>query len=97
LIGGSCVLQAEGHHHVAVHPVWGDESSLVLVFDLQPYLIVSRVGVNERKTLATSGGVDDLIDSREREIVFQAVLFQRCEVDADPLDLGVLLFHHDWQ
>jgi hypothetical protein len=41
LISGSCVLQAEWHRHVAVYPVWGDEGSLVLVFDLQPYLIVS--------------------------------------------------------
>jgi hypothetical protein len=41
LIGGSCILQAEWYHHVALHPVWGDEGGLVLVFDLQPYLVVS--------------------------------------------------------
>jgi hypothetical protein len=27
--------------------VRGDERSLVLIFDLQPYLIVSRVGIDE--------------------------------------------------
>jgi hypothetical protein len=34
LIGGSCVLQAEWHRHIAVYRVRGDEGSLVLVFDL---------------------------------------------------------------
>jgi hypothetical protein len=34
LIGGSCVLQPEGHRRVAVYPMRGDERSLVLVFDL---------------------------------------------------------------
>jgi hypothetical protein len=34
LIGGSCFLQPKGHRRVAVYIVWGDERSLVLVFDL---------------------------------------------------------------
>jgi hypothetical protein len=41
LIDGSCILQAEWHRCVAVYPMQGDEGSLVFVFDLQPYLIVS--------------------------------------------------------
>jgi hypothetical protein len=41
LIDGSCILQAEWHRCVAVYPMRGDEGSLVFVFDLQPYLIVS--------------------------------------------------------
>jgi hypothetical protein len=73
-----------------------DEGSLVLIFNFQPYLIVPRVGVEERETFAASGGVDDLIDSREQEVVFQIVLVQRGEVDSHPVDLGVLLLHHDW-
>jgi hypothetical protein len=41
LIGGSYVLQAERHRHIAVDPVRGDECGLLFVFDLQPYLVVS--------------------------------------------------------
>jgi hypothetical protein len=54
--------------------VQGDEGSFVLVFNYQPYLIVPRVCVEKRKTFAAGGVVDDLIDSREREVVFRAVL-----------------------
>jgi hypothetical protein len=32
LIGGSGVLEPEGHRHVAVYPVQGDERCLVFVF-----------------------------------------------------------------
>jgi hypothetical protein len=52
----------------------GDEGSLILIFNFQPYLIISRVGIEEQKTFAASGGVNDLIDSRERKIVFRVVL-----------------------
>jgi hypothetical protein len=76
--------------------VRGDESSFVIVFNFQPYLIVPRVGVEEREMFAASGGVDDLIDSREREVVFRAVLVQRGEAYAHLVDLGVLVLHHDW-
>jgi hypothetical protein len=41
LIGGSSVLQAKRHHHVAVNPVSGAKRSLVFVFDLQSDLVVS--------------------------------------------------------
>jgi hypothetical protein len=34
LIGGSGVLEPEGHRHVVVYPVRGDESCLVFVFNL---------------------------------------------------------------
>jgi hypothetical protein len=66
LIGGSGVLEPEGHRHVAVHPVWGDERRLVFVFYLQPYLVVPGVGVEERKALAPRSRIDDLVDSGQR-------------------------------
>jgi hypothetical protein len=74
LIGGSGVLEPEGHHHVAIYPVRGDECRLVFVFYFQPYLIIPRVGVEERKALASCHGVDDLVDSGQGEVVLRAVL-----------------------
>jgi hypothetical protein len=74
LIGGSGVLQPEGHRHVAIYPVRGDERHLVFVFYLQPYLIIPRVGVEERKAFASYRGVDDLVDSGQGEVVLRAVL-----------------------
>jgi hypothetical protein len=65
------------------------------VFYLQPYLVVSRVGVEERKALASCRRIDDLVDSRQREVIFRAMFLQCREVDTHPVDLGVLLFHHD--
>jgi hypothetical protein len=73
LIGGSGVLEPEGHCHVAVHPMWGDERCLVFVFDFQLYLVISRVGVKERKALAPRGRIDDLVDSKQWEVVFRVV------------------------
>jgi hypothetical protein len=34
LIGGSRIFEPEGHRHITVHPVWGDECHFVFVFDL---------------------------------------------------------------
>jgi hypothetical protein len=75
LIGGSGVLEPEGHCHVAVYPMWGDECCLVFVFDLQLYLVVSGVGIEEREALAARGRIDDLVDSGQREVFFRACLF----------------------
>jgi hypothetical protein len=72
LIGGSGVLEPEGHRHVAVYPVRGDEGRLVFVFYLQSYLIISGVGVEERKAFAPCCGVDDLVDSGQGEVVESA-------------------------
>jgi hypothetical protein len=47
LIGGSRVFEPEGHHHITIHPVRGDERHLVFILDLQPYLVVPGVRVEE--------------------------------------------------
>jgi hypothetical protein len=74
LIGGSGVLEPEGHRHVAVYPVRVDEDRLVFVFYLQSYLIIPGVGVEELKAFAPCCGVDDLVDSGQGEVVLRAML-----------------------
>jgi hypothetical protein len=74
LISGPGVLEPEGHRHVAIYPVRGDERHLVFVFYFQPYLIIPGVGVKERKAFASCRGVDDLVDSGQGEVILRAVL-----------------------
>jgi hypothetical protein len=57
------------------------ERRLVLVEDLQRYLVVARVAVEEAQQGAPSGRVDDLVDVRKREGVFRAVTIEVSVVD----------------
>jgi hypothetical protein len=82
LIGGSCVLQPEGHGRVAVYAMWCDEGCAFLVFLLEPNLMVPRVAVEKGEAFAACGGFDDLINPGKREVILWAVLVELREVDA---------------
>jgi hypothetical protein len=59
------------------------ECRLVLVRDLQGYLVVARVAVEEGQQGASGGGVDDLVDARKREGVFRVVTVEISVVDTN--------------
>jgi hypothetical protein len=42
--------------------------------NLQSYLVVPGIRVEEREMLAASGGIDDLVDSGKRKVILRAVL-----------------------
>ena len=64
LVRGTCVSEAEGHRHVAVHAEWCDERSCELVGLFHLNLMVARICIKERQGLTPCSGVNDLIDSR---------------------------------
>jgi hypothetical protein len=45
--------------------------------------------------LTTGSGIDDLVDSREQEVVLRAIIVEHSEVDTHSVDLGILLLNHD--
>ena len=63
LVRGTCVYEAEGHRHVAVHAEWCDERSCELVGLFHLDLMVTRIRIKERQGLVPCGGINDLIDS----------------------------------
>ena len=64
-------------------------SSLLLF--LHSDLLITRVHVEERETIASGCRVDDLIDLREQKIVLRAMLVQGHVVDAHPVDVCIFL------
>jgi hypothetical protein len=54
--------------------VWRYECHLVLVRDLQGYLVIAGVAVEEAQQGAPSGGVKYLVDARKGEGVFRVVI-----------------------
>jgi hypothetical protein len=76
LIGGSCVLQPEGHRGVCVCSKEGDERHFDLVFLLESYLMITRVAVEEGEQDAASCRVDNLVDAWKREGVLRAVFLE---------------------
>jgi hypothetical protein len=76
LIGGSCILQPEGHGCVGICSKGGDEYGLELVFFLENDLAVTRVAVEEREQNAASRRVDDLVDPWEREEILGQCLLR---------------------
>ena len=79
MVGGTDVHQVERHGDVAEKGVMNE------VFSLSPptsNLIISRVGVEETKELATGSGVNHLVDVREGERILQACFIEPGELDA---------------
>jgi hypothetical protein len=64
LVNRSSVLEAESQGHVAVDAVRRYERRVFLVRDLQGYLVIARVAVEEARQGTPSGGVNDLINVR---------------------------------
>jgi hypothetical protein len=65
LEGRSCVLQAEGHTDVAIHPARCDEGCFFFVLLCHLDLMIAGEGIQEAKEVTAGGGVNDLIYPRE--------------------------------
>jgi hypothetical protein len=65
-----------------------------LVRDLQGYLVVARVVVEEAQQGAPRGRVDNLVDTRKREGVFRAVAIEVGVVDTHSPLAGFLGYKH---
>jgi hypothetical protein len=66
LIRGARVAQPDGHAHVAIHALRGDERSHELVGLFDPDRVVAQVRIKEGKGFASHSGVYNLINSRKR-------------------------------
>jgi hypothetical protein len=84
LIGGSCVLQPEGHACVGICSEGANESCLDLVFFLKSDLVITRVAVEEREHGAASCKVNDLVDASEREGILRAVFVEISVIHTHP-------------
>jgi hypothetical protein len=73
----------------------GDERGGELVHLREGYLVVTQVGVQKTQELATGGEVNDLVNSEERERIFQTCLVQTCVVHTH-LPFSILLWHKNW-
>jgi hypothetical protein len=90
LEGGSCILQAEGHTDVAVHPTGHDEGGFLLVLLSHLDLMIAGESIQEAKEVAAGGEVDDLIYPRERIRILGTSLVETCEVHAEvPTAVGL--------
>jgi hypothetical protein len=84
LIGGSCILQPEGHGCVCICPKGGDECHFDLIFFLESDLVVTRVAVEEGEQDAASRRVDDLVNAWERKGILQAVFVEISIIHTHP-------------
>jgi hypothetical protein len=79
---------------VAVDVVQRYKCCLVLVRDLQGYLVIVQVAVEEAQQVASCGRVDDLVDARKREGVFREVTVEIGVVDTHSSLAGFLGYKH---
>ena len=76
LIGCTSVLQAEGHHYVAVYPQRHPEGCVLFIFRVHLYLIIPSEAIHKRHRLKTARIVDHDVCDRERKFVFRMVAFR---------------------
>jgi hypothetical protein len=84
LIGGSCILQPEGHGGVGICSKGGDKCYLDLVFFLESNLVVTRVAVEESEQDAACRRVDDLVDVWEREGILRTMFVEISVIHTHP-------------
>ena len=85
LEGCSGVAQPEGHAGVAVHPAWGEERRFLHILHDHVDLVVAVKGIQEAQQVAFGGGVDNLVNAREREGILRAGHVEVGEVDTHAL------------
>ena len=60
LVSCTGILQAKGHHIIAVQRVWGNEGRFLLVKRVHGYLMISREGNQKRQYYVPGCGVNNL-------------------------------------
>ena len=74
LIGGSRVLQADGHKSIPEDPESGDESRLLLILESHLDLVITRVGIKEAHKLTSCSRIYDLVNTKQHKGILWAGL-----------------------
>ena len=85
LKGCACIVQSKWHAGVAVHPAWGEERRFLHILHDHVDLVVAVKGIQEAQQVAFGGGVDNLVNAREREGILRAGHVEVGEVDTHAL------------
>ena len=64
LVGGSGILQTEGHHFVAVKALGGHEGRMLFVLRCHLDLVISDEGIHEAEQSMTGRRIYQLVDLR---------------------------------
>ena len=70
------------HGDIAKAPEWGDEGCFYFIGTIQSDLMISGICIYERQVLAHCGRVNNLIDARERKVIFRAGPIDMLEINA---------------
>ena len=82
LIGGSDVLQPEGHYFITVSPSIGDEGYFVFSIGCHPDLIIFEKGIHEGHEPESQSRIHELIYAGKGIAIFGTSLVQVDKVDA---------------
>ena len=85
LVGHLGVLESERHGGIAVRTERRDEQHFDLVILFEGYLVIARVTVEEGEQFVASGGVYNLVYSRQIEGVFRVVFVEISVINAHSL------------
>ena len=94
LVGGSDILQTEGHHFVTAKALGDHEGRMLFVLGRHPDLVISGKDIHEAEQSMIGRRIYELVDLRQWEAILQAGSIQVGIVDTD-LSLSVGFLHHD--
>ena len=83
LISSSCVLEPKWHRMIKIGSLRCDERGLFLVVWVHADLVVAGEGIHKTEEFMVGSGINDEVDSRQRETVFWACSVDVSEVDAE--------------
>ena len=83
LISSSCVLEPKWHHTITIGSLRCDERGLFLVIWVHADLVVAGEGIHKTEEFMAGSGINDEVDSWQRETIFWACSVDVNEVDAE--------------
>jgi hypothetical protein len=95
---GECrasIFESFEHAYEAVCVEGGNETGASLVFLFHVDLVITREAVEEGNDFVAGCSIDDLVDSRQREVIFGACLVKAGEVNAHVPFSVLLLYNHN--
>ena len=84
LVGGSGILQPEGHYLVMVSPPISDEGCLFFIFGCHVNLVVAAKSVHEGKHLASDYIIEQDVGDWQGKCILRACFVEISEVHTDP-------------
>jgi hypothetical protein len=91
----SCKFEAFEHAHKAVCAEGCDETCFRLVFLLHVNLVIARKAIEQRHYFTSCCGINDFVDSWQREIVLWTDFIEIGEVYAHSPFSIFILYHHN--